>query len=273
MGRILEQINRNKVSISGEKSKKNRINLEYWNRRVNIGDTIAPVIYNWMLQQYNLNPDKEMKKTVHLLTVGSLIGMGNFDAVIWGSGFHTFGSIRSVVNKRYYRKYDIRAVRGPISAEILKISDYDCPAVYGDPAILMPRIYQPESMPKKYKYSAVLHIDHREVNIPKGVNYINVETNDYKSVINRMLESEIVISSSLHGIILAESYGIPAVFLGQNMEYETIKFYDWYYSTGRKNVLIANSLEEALQMTPMALPQLEEMQKNLMVAFPKDLWN
>ena len=83
----------------------------------------------------------------------------------------------------------------------------------------------------------------------------------------------LVISSSLHGIILAESYGIPAIFLGQNMEYEIIKFYDWYYSTGRKNVVIANSLDDALQMTPMALPQLEEMQKNLMMAFPNDLWN
>ena len=41
---------------------------------------------------------------------------------------------------------------------------------------------------------------------------VSMNTDDYKSVIDEICASEIVYTSSLHGIILAESYGIPAVF-------------------------------------------------------------
>lgn len=272
MGRLIDQIKRNKMSINNEYVQKGKINLEYWNQRVNLGDALAPVIYEWMLQKNGLDANHKMKKTVHLLTVGSLLGMGNFDAVVWGTGFHTFGSIRSIVNKRFYRKYDVRAVRGPISAEVLKISGYECPRIYGDPAILMPLIYHPGAQTKKYKYSTILHQDHKNVTLLEDIHYIDVTTDDYQRVITEILQSEIVISSSLHGIILAESYGVPAVFLGKNMEYESIKFYDWYYSTNRKNVLIADSVGEAVHMTPMKLPELGNMQKALMDSFPSDLW-
>lgn len=273
MKRIMNQLRRNKLSINDTHVEKNRIHLEYWSQKVNLGDALAPVIYEWMLQKNGLDAAKKTKKTIHLLTVGSLLGMGNFDAVVWGTGFHTFGSIRSIVNKRIYRKYDVRAVRGPFSAEVLKMSGYACSEVYGDPAILMPLIYQPQTQPKKFRYSAILHQDHKNVPLPEDMHYIDITTDDYQSAITQIVQSERVISSSLHGIILAEAYGVPAVFLGNDMQYEVIKFYDWYYSTNRKNVLIANSVDESVQMIPMPLPELGQMQKMLIEAFPVDLWN
>ena len=52
------------------------------------------------------------------------------------------------------------------------------------------------------------------------------------------------------------------------------KFFDWYYSTGRSwsQISIAFSLEEALQMEPTVLPDLETMKKQLKDAVPYDLW-
>ena len=51
-----------------------------------------------------------------------------------------------------------------------------------------------------------------------------------------------------------------------------IKYNDYYFSTGRYNYPIAKSIEEALEITPAPLPDLENMRKKLMRAFPADLW-
>ena len=57
------------------------------------------------------------------------------------------------------------------------------------------------------------------------------------------------------------------------MEEEIIKYFDWYYSTGRYNIKIASSLDEALSMEPMEIPDLELMRKSLIDSFPVDLWD
>ena len=51
-----------------------------------------------------------------------------------------------------------------------------------------------------------------------------------------------------------------------------LKYYDWYYSTGRKNVKMANIKEDILSMEPIDLPDLSLMRENLIESFPYDLW-
>jgi pyruvyltransferase len=101
---------------------------------------------------------------------------------------------------------------------------------------------------------------------------IDIRTDDYRKFIDELCSCEKIISSSLHGIILAEAYGIPAVFLGEKRDSEMFKYYDWYISTGRKIVRYASSLDEAIKMEPMELPDLTAMQETIMNAFPYDLW-
>ena len=90
-----------------------------------------------------------------------------------------------------------------------------------------------------------------------------------------MTESaELVISSSLHGIILAEAYGVPAIMLRDTPSKDITKYKDWYYSTGRKEFPIADSIDDALSMTPVMLDRatIEAMQNRLINSFPIDLW-
>ena len=75
---------RNNKSFGGEKSPKRKIILEYWKSKVNIGDALAPVIYEYMMKRNGLSKDVSVSKRIHLMTVGSLIGLMPFDAVIWG---------------------------------------------------------------------------------------------------------------------------------------------------------------------------------------------
>lgn len=267
---------RNFYCLDKSRLHKNHVKLE-WVDNGNLGDSLGPVIYKWMLRQKGIDENNKVKKSCHLLTCGSLVGVGRFDAVVWGSGAHIVRNIESLLSMRGFLKYDIRAVRGPLTRQILIDCGYRCPENYGDPAIIMPLIYNDEHMAKKYDVSVILHYYLKNTEHEFGnssYNYINIGTTDYESCIREILSSKKVISSSLHGIILAETYGVPAIFLntGGYVDKALIKYYDWYYSTNRWSVKMARSIEEAIEMKPMPLPDLSEMRTKLMNVFPYDLW-
>lgn len=251
----------------------NKVNLVWWNARTNLGDYLSKVVYEWMLDYYHLDPKKNCSNTKYLMSVGSILALGAFDAVVWGSGILRTAQIPSILEKSCFRHLDIRAVRGPLTANVLHAAGYRCPSIYGDPAILMPLIYQGHSTKKKHKISIIENlerVEHEETY--HGLNFIDIQTTDYRSFIDSVLASEKVIASSLHGVILAEAYGVPAVFFNHNMDEQLFKFYDWYLSTERGAGCIAQTLEEAMAMTPPPLPKLGKMQENLIHSFPVDLW-
>ena len=260
---------RNRKTLDGRYADPKKVNLEYWNFNENLGDLLAPVVTQWMLGRLGRSLSEEAVRPGHLMTVGSVLGLGNFDAVVWGSGVNSFGHVGRIALQRDYRRLDIRAVRGPVTAQVLRENGYTCPQVYGDPAILLPMIY-PGSRPEKKRDYVV--IDHYMKKKRTGEDALSIRTGDYRTFLDKILEAEVVYSSSLHGIILAESYGIPAVFLRQGMEEEMLKYYDWYFATGRYEVRSAASLSEAKRMVPMELPQLEKMREGLLQSFPYDLW-
>ena len=290
LGDIDKKIRRNRYSINGELSRVNTVNIENYPLR-NIGDTLGPVIASWMLEREGIDPYALVRRTKHLMTVGSVIGMGLFDSTVWGSGILNIKVKEALKKKRMFfgRKLDIRAVRGPLTREAVMYAGYSCPQIYGDPAILMPLIYNPESREKKYKISVILHyrtsINNAEettsgrykITIPKelinerGIHFIDPKTDDYKSFVDEIVASEYVIASSLHGIILAESYQIPTTFLNWGMDDQPTKFRDWYLSTGRE-LSSCHSVEEALNIEIPALPSLSKMQRELINSFPYDLW-
>lgn len=254
------------------KKESNRLNLIWWNEKKNLGDYLSFVVYDWMTRKYSLDKDRSFRKTRYLMAVGSVISFSTEDATIWGSGVLSVQQIPVLFRKAYYRKLDVRAVRGPFTRHVLISAGYKCPEVYGDPAILMPLVYQPKKEEKKYKVSIVEHFSKKKQIGHSELNRIDIETNDYKYFVDEICFSKKVISSSLHGIILAEAYGVPAVFLSDGMEKQMFKFWDWYLSTGRTDIRMAKTLEEALVMEPMPLPQLDEMRDNLIKCFPVDLW-
>lgn len=256
----------------GSHVEKNKVTLEYWQERTNIGDQLAPVIFDWMLKKYGL--ENRCHGIKHLNTVGSIIGFQKYDAVIWGSGVLSLGYAKSIFKFGRLVKYDVRAVRGPFTQEILALAGHEAPYIYGDPGILMPQIYPPVSAEKSYNVSVIHHFSAADQNAADkaGLHEIDVFTDDYRYFIDEIVKSKLVISSSLHGIILAEAYGVPAVFLNEGMDWSLLKFLDWYHSTGRTEIKMARSIEEALTMTPMPLPDLSGMQQGLIESFPRDIF-
>ena len=161
-------------------------------------------------------------------------------------------------------------MRGPLTRDILIKHGYKCPQIYGDPAILMPEIYTPESSEKIYDCTLIHHHSYTGESVP-GVNELSIVTNDYKSFIDVIAASKLVLSGSLHGIILAECYGVPAVLIHEN-GLDLTKYKDYYYSTGRKEFPVAESVEQALKTTPADLPDLRALREGLITSFPVDLF-
>lgn len=152
--------------------------------------------------------------SLHILPIGSILGiLGDQNSIVWGSGIlYEDKPLIHTPNK-------ICAVRGKLTYQYLLNHNIPCPAVFGDPALLLPYIYKPQ-MKKKYKYGIIPHIF--ELKLPHVQKYtceesdiLLIDLQNYKSwqdVIEKINSCEKIISSSLHGLIVADAYHIPNVF-------------------------------------------------------------
>lgn len=258
----------------------NRVNVNGWydlnSESNNVGDALSPVIIKACMNYYGIPLDQGTDRTKHLYGIGSIL-LGWQDATIWGSGFlHDISKRRNfcIVSKlhKLWHRVDIRAVRGPQSKRVLEKMGIPCPDLFGDPAILLPMFYLPKGKPSREQVvvpfwgDSHLYLDKENV--------VNTFVEDYRDFIDEICSARLVISSSLHGIILAEAYGVPAVMLQSVNAPDLFKYRDYYESTGRAKFPIANTIDEAKCIEP-SFPdraRFEEMRHDLLAAFPKDLW-
>lgn len=118
---------------------------------------------------------------------------------------------------------------------------------------------------KSYDYKGVRHYSYSI-----ALNGINPLVNDWKLFIDHLLQAKLIINSSLHGIILAESYGTAAILLKES-NMNMFKYNDYCFSTQRDSFPIATSIENALYLDP-PLPNIKMLQETLIETFPTDLW-
>lgn len=262
---VMSNERNNRILFSGKRANPNEVNINYWDGADNLGDIISPVIVEYVAGLKGIDLRKKVGKTKHLYAVGSVVTAGCQDCTVWGSGILN----SKILYRLKGRKFDVRSVRGPITRVILIEHGHSVPEVYGDPAILMPLIYNPD-VEKKYAVSVITHMNEK-TKIPEGVNTISILTRDYRDFIEKIKASELIVSSSLHGIIFAEAYGVPAILLKPNSD--MLKYYDYYYGTGRNTFPIADSVEQAMKIEKPNFVDFTEMRKNLLNAFPTDLWD
>ncbi|KKG11617.1 hypothetical protein EO98_04590 [Methanosarcina sp. 2.H.T.1A.6] len=168
--------------------------------------------------------------------VGSILGNSSTkNLVVWGSGFISSTSLFKV------KPIKICAVRGPLTRELIINQGIDCPKIYGDPALLYPLFYKP-NVKKEYRLGVIPHhVDQSSelVNIFKNnpdVLVINI-LSGINEVVDDICKCEVIASSSLHGIIAADAYGIPSIWIefSENVVGSGFKFYDYFESVGRIN--------------------------------------
>lgn len=225
----------------------NHNNLSWWGSKDehdgnvwNWGDQLNPWLYSKIsgvpIDKINHISLDDNTNTPRYYVIGTLLNIINSSNVeVWGSGLE--GSdipLKTLPDK-------INAVRGPLTRAALINAGCDCPEVYGDPALLLPKYYIP-NVNKEYKYGIVQHFMHKEETawISKykddpTVNIIDVQKPSITDFIDEINKCEIILSSALHGIICGDAYGIPSYHINFDPKgrYNWFKFHDYYVSVKR----------------------------------------
>lgn len=236
----------------------------------NVGDYLSKVVFEMLMKHFGIK-SYWTGRTCCVAHIGSIIQFIGQDCVVYGSGFLFRWAMPQFARKKL--KFDIRAVRGPLTRDILMELGYNVPKVYGDPAILLPLLYPfKKECLKVYPFTVIPHESHIELYKNAPYHVLSTLTNDWEYFIHEIWKSEFVISSSLHGIIIAEAYGIPAIFLNETENPDQLKYDDYYYSTGRKQYVKGKTVEECLKFTPEKIPDFKEMQDDLLKSFPMDVF-
>lgn len=205
----------------------------YWfNERVNFGDAINVFLISKISKKEVVWINPKYWPFKHYLVIGSVLETMNKNSLIWGAGFIS-------ENSKVSRPKQIFAVRGPKTKKKFSEAGIECPEVYGDPALLLPLFY-PKTKGKKYKIGIIPHYVDKSHEFFKTVllndiKIIDIEQEDPLLFINDLIECEMILSSSLHGLIIADAYKIPSVWIkfSENIKGEDFKFYDYFESVSR----------------------------------------
>lgn len=217
------------------------IPLTWWTVTKNFGDLLSP----YLIEKLTGKPVKlvQLGSPIHrrifslrksqfsYLAIGSIIGRAKAKSVVWGSG--AFGT---ETEKHLSKLAKYLAVRGPLTRNLLRIYGIQCPEVYGDPGLLIPTVFNPV-VEKKYKVGVILRWSEQDWNNVESegdIKKIYLGTDDIEGTLTDILSCEKIVSSSLHGIILADAYGIPSAWLSsttpKGLEF---KFYDYFISVNK----------------------------------------
>lgn len=215
----------------------------YFNSVPNVGDLINPYLAKKLSGKkvYQV----KSRSIRHVVGLGSILHMANENSVIWGTGI-----ISDCADfKRRTNCHSVKAVRGQLTKNILVengvIGSSNLPL--GDPGLLMPSFYNPR-IAKQYRVGIIPHYVDIDLDVFNGIEdsvVIDVRQ-DPESFIDELLKCEYVISSSLHGLILADSYLIPNkwVSFSDKITGGTFKFRDYYSTTDNSDENCVVCLEE-----------------------------
>jgi pyruvyltransferase len=213
----------------------------YWWRESpaqrNFGDELSPLIVEALLG----NKVVWCRESPKLLAVGSILIRAGDDDVVWGSGCFTAEDFISA------KQLTILAVRGPLTREVLLKRGMACPANYGDPACLITKLFPRQQTTAHYEIGILPHWCDREIVQERFGGLDNIRIIDPFSppaqVIAELTNCRILLSSSLHGLIAADAYGIPARYVRFRNQpagfyrlqgRDHFKFFDYFLTVGRE---------------------------------------
>ena len=198
--------------------KQEAIKVFWWDGVANFGDILGPWLISMMTKRPIVNV-RGSKSSNAIFSIGSIINMMNTDHInpsIWGSGLINTNSIPKLGEK--LAKINIKkitAVRGRHTHhELTQKLGYVIPEVFGDPALLLPEYFTPNIIKKdrgvlvphwsQFKLFENLSID--------TIQLVNVGDDAHK-VVSDIANAKFCIATSLHGIIVAQAYNVPWVWL------------------------------------------------------------
>jgi glycosyltransferase involved in cell wall biosynthesis len=247
----------------------NGVDAMYWSRRdekaphapENFGDVIGPMLVE------RLAPSDVAATPRSLMTVGSILHLAPKNAVVWGSGIN--GKVSRHLPTQP-QTLDVRAVRGPYTRAILRAAGVDCPEVYGDPALLLPELWPELSDGIPRGGGGVLIVPNLNEMSAFGEDpRVCSPLQDLGVLAQAILTADLVVGSSLHAVVLADAYGVPARLVAPSVEHP-VKYLDYLAGTGRHGTRVAATVDQAIELGGHRPPEFDL--PALVAAFPADLW-
>ena len=208
---------------------------------LNFGDALSPVMVA-LLSSAAIARIPSKSKSPRMAAVGTIgHGLDGGEVWFWGTGCSNWRNPSAPASERIPfavpadSVFHVPATRGPVSARLL--GGRPSGGVYGDPVWLLPRFYKP-AVEKKWELGVILHLseladrafdahpkpEHRRFEIPADfsgkVHLINTVTpigvGALRDKIDEILACKRIVSTSLHGMVIAESYGVPCLYFPPN---------------------------------------------------------
>lgn len=203
----------------------------WWPGRVNFGDLLTKDI----LKTYNFNPKYAKPDEAQLVCIGSVLQWipESYSGYILGSG------LMKPMN-RHFTGASILSIRGNLTRQCLGLPK-DVPL--GDPGLISDRLLS-HRQKKKYVLGLIPHFENKDdikiqsfiEKYPNDVLIIDVERQP-SDVVKEIDECQFIASSSLHGLIVADSFGIPNTWLHISKSVGGGKFkFDDYGTSIRKEI-------------------------------------
>jgi pyruvyltransferase len=207
------------------------------------------------------------------------------DVHIWGTGFicHSFAEQEPA----FYRKQTVfHAVRGQMSKErVEKILGRKLDIPVCDAGILTSELFAGKTIKKRFSLGIIPHFREQEepvfaalLHAIPGAVVINLREDPMK-VFEQIGSCEAVVSSSLHGLIIADSFHIPNLHMpvSKALRGDGFKFEDYYSGFGlphepfllREGVL--PRIQDVLDRYRVTAPMVEQKKQEMIQCFPKEL--
>ena len=209
------------------------IPLVYFTDIPNVGD----LLNEYLIPRIAGRPVVKVRSAMlpHLRCIGSLLGSSSAASDIWGSG-----SIDGAKPRRRLSRKNIHALRGTRTLDVVnRILDDDLTGLpLGDPALLMPLFFLPPPA-RPHGIGIIPHfsdedrIRHFLTQIKSGPFRVISVRQQPEAFVSELCGCEAVFSSSLHGLILADAYGIANkwITVSDKLLGGAFKFGDYYSMT------------------------------------------
>lgn len=205
---------------------------------LNLGDALSPVMVSLLSGQPCIHQAHD-SNGVRMAAVGTIAqNLKHGDVSVWGTGSSRYLNPTSAGERELFipdssTRYRVYATRGPVGRAILGEENAVGAPVYGDPVWMLPRFYTPK-IEKKWEIGVIVHLSdltdraldtlpreayaryHIPADLQGSVKMINtltaVSAASMREKLDEILSCKRLVSTSLHGMVFAESYGIPCLY-------------------------------------------------------------
>ncbi len=211
---------------------------ECGSRQRNFGDIITKILLEKLTQHTFVMKSLNDLNECDVIGIGSILNRctSNFSGSVWTTGLMYENHLS------YLPLANIIAVRGQLTLDRIKMPNKKS-IILGDGGLLVDSLIENRKFNKIYTLGLIPHyIDQKvpfitELKKEKNVKFIDIR-GDYMTILEQASQCNFILSSSLHGLILADSLNIPNkwIELSDKVHGKGFKYRDYYSVFGMKDI-------------------------------------